>query len=194
MSENFVFAGYLVQGPFPEDIPGREGFRVATMDNGIRSVHPEFATPAFEDVNGCVNPTILRAHKPDIGCYPGWVLSGYAIERRMCDWLMSTRIAPGNSVQTKYKRYEYARYIKRQEDGLQLLGYDVIDGQIDFLSLLNNCAYSVLDVERMAGRLNDYALLDSYDYACLFVDSARRDTDLSPHNELPVVWQVWGRR
>jgi len=40
--------------------------------------------------------------------------------------------------------------MKRAEDGLELLGYEVLDAEDTFLSILNDCDYTVEEVRQMA--------------------------------------------
>lgn len=192
MEDCFTFAGYMVQEQFYEKLPSRKGYRLATMDTCLRCLAPQFSEPMFCEVGGCVNPTVLMVRPPSVSLLPGYVLSGYAIETQVIRMLESELTLPDGTVQ-RYERYGYARHLVRGDDGLRLLGYDVMDGDVnmEYLSIMNDL-YSIEETRTMAGELNRFGLLDDYGTAKKFAISAKNDANQDPHCEMPVVWQVWG--
>lgn len=81
-------------------------------------------------------------------------------------------------------------------DGLQLLGYEVMDGDLnmEYLSLVHDCGYSVKEVTAKAGGLNGFGLFDSYENAKQFADFAKTQAEFDAHHENPIIWQIWGSR
>lgn len=188
----FVHAGYLVQEPYETGIPHRQGFALATMDTGFREVPAALEKPALHKVGERTNPTILLLDPPDMTAYPGYVLNAYALESVWIDRL-TMDFGVRQAHEKAPTRFAYARGLTRCEDDLQLLGYEIMDGMFEFLSILNNCGYSVEQVRLAAGPLNHYGMFDELETAQKFVDFARKDPQLDPHNEAPIIWQVWGQ-
>src|SRR5207245_1428319 len=113
-----LFVGYLVQEPYLVD-PRFPGMRLATID---RKIHPELDRVRYEDIGGVPNLTRFLTYLPDMARYPGYVLNGYAID------LARVVPEPGlNGSRTYPSKYEYAKHWVRPQDGLRLLGYDLVD-------------------------------------------------------------------
>ena len=78
-----------------------------------------------------------------------------------------------------------------------LLGYEVEDAEIHFLSILNNCGYTVDQVRKMAGTLNEYSLFSSLDEAYRFIEAIKTDRDqpnMCPSTATAFRVQIWGQR
>src|SRR5450432_1995100 len=162
ISSNFVFVGYLIQEPYWREWPKREGYRVASIE---RESHPEFNKYQWNQINGADNPTRFLTEFPHLELLklephkctsrfhkknPGWVVSGYAFAQ---DVVHQRKLI---SVDKKHEMLEfgYALKMSRGIDDLKLLGYDVLDANDKdwaFLSILNNCDYTVEQVREMAG-------------------------------------------
>lgn len=91
--------------------------------------------------------------------------------------------------------FEYATHLRRGHDGLVLLGYDVEDVEIPFLSILHNCGYTIEQVREMAGSLNAHGLFDSDAEANRFIEAVKTDprnpTSIPDHGK-GVAVQIWG--
>jgi hypothetical protein len=177
----FYFAGYLVQEPFWTKWPGREGMTVASIE---RSVHPEFKM-TWDEVNGLQNVTRFHLALPDMHRFPGYRLGCYLVEAEGLETVQWTA-QEGKPMRV----LEYAPFIQRADDGLKRLGYEVVDCEIEAISILNNCGWSLKQIEPVAGRLNEHALFDTYEQARLFKEFLREEPD-DPHS-LGAVFEVWG--
>lgn len=204
MSE-FIFVGYLIQEPYWKDWPKREGYRVASIE---REFHPEHNRHKWDNVQGIENPTRFLTHFPHLEALPlephrcqsglhkqspGWVVCGYAVPREVAEQPRTITIK-GREV-TLYD-FRYAMKMQRSADDLKLLGYEVVDEGDMFLSILNNCDYTVAEVHAMAGPLNQYSLLSSVEEAERFKEAIKTDP-LNPHivpdHNRGVIVEVWGR-
>jgi hypothetical protein len=121
---------------------------------------------------------------------PGWVVSGYALPE---DVVTNRTITSSDKKQTLVE-FAYSQKMHRK-DNLKLLGYEIVDHYDLFLSILNNCGYSVKQVGEMAGQLNEYSLLPSIEDAERFKESIKTDPNnprvIPDHNE-GIILQVWG--
>lgn len=202
--KNFVFVGYLIQEPYWKTWPQREGYRVASIE---REFHPIFNKHQWDEVHGIQNPTRFLARRPHLEnlslephqCKsvphrqsPGWVVSGYALPKEVVEQRMIT------SIDKKHSLVEFAYATKMQRDGddLKLLGYEVVDEDDLFLSILNNCGYTANQVREMAGSLNEYSLFPSLEDAERFKEAIKTDPTnpkIIPDHNRGVIVQVWGR-
>jgi hypothetical protein len=159
MTTNFVFAGYLVQEPYLTKWPRREGMQVATVE---RDLYPEFKRE-WEQVGGVLNTTefhVALPKKPE----GSWVINGYGVERGAIERVHWSKAAGGSAPKT----FEYALHLHRTKDGLTLLGYELVDCNIERLSVLNNCGYTLDEIRREAGDLNEFALFSDPQQAQAF--------------------------
>ena len=67
--------------------------------------------------------------------------------------------------------------MKWRDDGLELLGYEVIDSVIHRLSILNNCGYTMEQVEANVGPLNRFSLFNSARGARKFQEYIKTETE-----------------
>lgn len=184
---DFLFAGYLVQEPYLTNWPRREGMRVATIE---REVHPGFQH-RWEQVHGVLNTTEFDTTLPKEP-EPGWVVNAYAVERAAVELVRwSKSVGNGHTVMT----FEYTLHTTRADDELILLGYEVVDAEIERLSILNNCGFTVGQVLTMAGPLNEYGLFSSLADAGRFKEAIKTNPIdakvIADHNRGFIV-EVWG--
>jgi hypothetical protein len=182
---DFVFVGYLVQEPYPTSWWKRPRRKLASLEN---DVHPSLEQPQWEIVNGVRNQTGFLIRPPDMAKYPGWLLCAYAIERDAIDRIRVQMV--DRSVRCPLA-YEYALHLKRGDDRLRRMGYEVMDARIDRLSILNNCGYEVEEVEIFGGPLNQYCLFDRLEDAKRFRENIRTKTPNDSHSD-GVIFEVWG--
>ncbi|MGB7280936.1 MAG: hypothetical protein WBE13_01640 [Candidatus Acidiferrum sp.] len=183
MTTNFIFVGYLIQEPFWRRWPGREGYRVASIE---REWHPKFNKYQWSKIDGVDNPTRFLTELPDLDRLPlephdcksqmhkqspGWVVSGYAFPQDVIE----QRTMVSTDGKQKLLEFGYAPKLQRAADGLKLLGYEVLDADDIFLSILNDCGYTVEQVREMAGPLNEYSLLPSLAEAERFKEAIKID-------------------
>ena len=183
---DFVFVGYLVQEPFVRNWWMRDGKRLASLEN---TVHPSFGFQ-WQSVKGVLNLTEFLLVPPDMSKFPGWLLYGYSVER---DAIPRLRVKMPDRIMGPL-RYEYALQLARADDGLKLLGYEVIDATIERLSVLNNCEYSIEEIEANAGRLNEFSLLETVEDARKFqryIKTETADHHVDSHSD-GVIFEVWG--
>lgn len=174
----FLFVGYLVQVPYLVDEQS-PGLRIATID---RPVHPALDHVRYEMVGGIPNVTRLLTELPDMVQYPGYVLNGYAIER--------SKVAPEVGLDGKTifpSKYEYAKHWRRPDDGLRVLGYDVVDEPAHPFSILHSGPYTLPKINLECGTLNNFGLFDNIEAARCFCKFIRHD-----NQEEGTVWQIWG--
>jgi hypothetical protein len=201
----FIFIGYLIQEPYWKAWPKREGFRVASIE---REFHPRFNKHQWKEVQGIESPTpfltqfphledlSLEPHRCQSGLHkqsPGWVVCGYAVPREVAEQPRMITIR-GREV-TVYD-FRYALRIQRNSDELKLLGYEVVDAGDTFLSILNNCDYTVEQVREMAGSLNEYSLFSSVADAERFKEAIKTDPHnpkVIPDHNQGVIVEVWGQ-
>lgn len=201
---DFVFVGYLIQEPYWKAWPQREGYRVASIE---REFHPKFNKHQWNTVQGIENPTRFLTRFPHLDeltlepheCgsvlhkqSPGWVVSGYALPR---DVVEKRTITSADNKQ-RLLEFQYATKMERNGDDLKLLGYEVVDEDDLFLSILNNCGYTVEQVSEMAGPLNEYSLLSSVADTEHFKQSIRtdpRNPKIIPDHSRGVPVEIWGR-
>lgn len=201
---NFVFVGYLIQEPYWKAWPKREGYRVASME---REFHPRFNRHQWDTVQGIENPTRFLTRFPNLDelalepheCgsvlhkqSPGWVVSGYGLPQDVVE----KRTITSTDNKQRLLEFQYATKIQRNGDDLKLLGYEVVDEDDLFLSILNNCGYTAEQVREMAGPLNEYSLLSSVADAERFRESIRtdpRNPKIIPDHNRGVIVEVWGR-
>jgi hypothetical protein len=89
----------------------------------------------------------------------------------------------------------YALHLVRAKDGLQRLGYEVIDAEIERLSILNNCGYSIEEIEANVGRLNEFSLLETAEDARKlqrYIKTETADHHVDDAHSDGVIFEVWG--
>jgi hypothetical protein len=185
---DFLFAGYLVQEPYLTNWPRREGMKVATIE---REVHPRFQR-RWEQVRGVANTTEFHTALPQEP-EPGWVINAYSVERDAVETVRWSKVDDGGQ---SPRTFAYALYAIRADDGLKFLGYEVVDAEIERLSILNNCGYTVEQVSEMAGPLNEYSLFSSVAHAERFKEVIKTDPKnpgIIPDHNRGVIVEVWGR-
>jgi hypothetical protein len=195
MNENteFLFVGYLVQERYVSGWWKREGKRLASLEN---TVHPLFEKPQWKTIGGVLNTTEFLLTPPDISKFPGWVLCGYSIERGAIPRLRDEILDPQRGRMPGPLTYGYAVHLTRSEDGLERLGYEVMDAKIHRLSILNNCGYTVEQVEENAGPLNRFSLLETAHDARRFQEYIRTETEdhhVDDGHADGVIFEVWGK-
>ena len=201
---DFIFIGYLIQEPYWKAWPKREGYRVASIE---REFHPQFNKHQWDTVQGIENPTRFLTrfpHLDELALEPhecgsvlhkqssGWVVSGYALPRGVVE----KRTITSTDNKQKLLEFQYAMKMLRNGDDLELLGYEVVDKDDLFLSILNNCGYTAEQVQEMAGPLNEYSLLSSVADAEHFRESIKtdpRNPKIIPDHNRGIVVEVWGR-
>ena len=199
----FIFVGYLIQEPYWQSWPKRAGYRVASIE---REFHPEFNKPQWKTVQGIENPTefltefphldalSLELHRCQSGLHkqsPGWVVSGYALPQRV----VKRRTITSTDHTSSLLEFAYAMKMQRDNDHLKLLGYEVVDEDDLFLSILNNCGFTVEQVCSMAGPLNENSLFSSPKDAQRFkaeIKTDPRHPGIIPDHNRGVIVQVWG--
>jgi hypothetical protein len=142
-----------------------------------------------------VNLTEFLPTPPDISKFPGWLLYGYSVEREAIPRLRVAILDPQKGRIVGPLRYEYALHLVRADDGLKRLGYEVIDAQIERLSILNNCGYSIEEIESNVGRLNEFSLLESVEDARQFQRYIKTETaghHVDDAHSDGVIFEVWG--
>lgn len=192
-NSEFTFVGYLVQEPYVTNWWKREGKRLASLEN---TVHPSLEKPQWQKVEDVINPTEFLLSPPDMSKFPGWVLCGYSIEREAISRLRDEILDPAKGRMPSPLRYEYALHLRRNEDGLERLGYEVSDAIIHRLSILNNCGYTLEQVEANAGPLNRFSLFDSLHDAQRFQKYIKTETEdhrVDDGHADGVIFEVWGR-
>lgn len=200
----FVFVGYLIQEPYWTAWPEREGYKVASIE---REFHPRYNKHHWNEVGGMLNPTPFLTQFPHLESLslephrcqsrlhkqsPGWVVCGYAVPREVAK--QPRMIGLRNRELTLYD-FRYALKMQRGADGLKLLGYEVVDRDDLFLSILNNCGYTIQQVEVMAGPLNSYSLFSSSEDAERFAEAIKTDPsnpNIIPDHNQGIVIEVWG--
>ncbi len=198
-TDSFIFVGYLIQEPYWREWPKREGYLVASIE---RESHPELNKYQWNRVDGEANPTRFLTEFPHLESLklelhkctsrfhkknPGWVVSGYALPR---DVVEQRKLV---SVDKKHEILEFGYALKmiRGIDDLKLLGYEVLDQEDLSLSILNDCDYSVREVQEMAGDLNKYSLFSSTLDAEKFTEAIKTDP-LNPTHNQGIILEVWG--
>jgi hypothetical protein len=179
----FIFVGDLIQEPFWQSWPGRAGYRIASIE---REFHPEFNQPQWTKVQGIENPTVFLTQFPHLEdlslephwCQsllhnqsPGWVVSGYALPQSV----VKRRPITSTDHTSSLLEFAYAMKMQRDNDHLTLLGYEVVDEDDLFLSILNNCGFTVEQVGAMAGSLNEHILFSSPEDAQRFKEAIKID-------------------
>jgi hypothetical protein len=205
MSGNFIFVGYLIQEPYWRTWPKRDGFQVASIE---REWHPKFNKYQWKKIDGVDNPTRFLTEPPDLkklvlephDCKsvfhkqaPGWVVSGYAFPQEVIE----RRKMVSTDGKHELREFGYALRFKRPTDGLELLGYEVLDEDDIFLSILNNCGYTVEEVRDMAGPLNEFSLLSTVEDAERFKQAIKADPlnpNVIPDHNRGIIVEVWGQR
>jgi hypothetical protein len=203
-TRSFTFVGYLIQEPYWTAWPMREGYRVASIE---REWHPLLNKYQWNKVNGSENPTRFLTEPPDLtklalephDCrsllhrrFPGWVVSGYAFPQDFVE----RRTMTSSDGKHALLEFGYALNLRRPADNLNLLGYEVVDADDIFLSILNNCGYTVERVREMAGPLNEYSLFSSQGDAERFEESIKTDPvnpGIIPDHNRGVIAEIWGR-
>ncbi len=203
-TDNFIFAGYLIQEPYWREWPKREEYRVASIE---REFHPELNKHQWDKVDGIENPTRFLTRLPHLENLslephqcgsvlhkrsPGWVVSGYAFPQNVVEQRKITSTDKKHSL----VEFGYATKMQRNGDQLKLLGYEVVDEDDLFLSILNNCGYTVEQVREMAGPLNEYSLLSSVADAERFKEAIKTDPKnpkVIPDHNRGIIVEVWGQ-
>ena len=142
-----------------------------------------------------MNLTEFLLTPPDISQFPGWLLYGYLVEREAIPRLHVEILDPQKGRIVGPLRYEYALHLVRADDGLKRLGYEVIDAKIERLSILNNCGYSMDEIESNVGRLNEFSLLETVEDARKFQRYIKTDTadhHVDDGHSDGVIFEVWG--
>jgi hypothetical protein len=189
----FTFVGYLVQERYVSGWWKRDGKRLASLEN---TIHPSLEKPQWLTVEDVINPTEFLLTPPDMSKFPGWVLCGYSIERDAISRLRDEFLDPQKGRIPGPLRYEYALHLRRCEDGLERLGYEVSDAIIHRLSILNNCGYTIEQVEANAGPLNQFSLFDSVHDARKFQSYIKTETEdhhVDDSHSDGVIFEVWGQ-
>lgn len=200
---NFIFVGYLIQEPYWKTWPKREGYRVASIE---REFHPIFNRHQWDKVSGIENPTRFLTRLPSLESLPlephqcgsvlhkqspGWVVSGYALPQEVVEH----RMIISTDKKNRLVEFRYATRMQRNGDDLKLLGYEVVDEDDLFLSILNNCDYTADQVREMAGPLNEYSLLSSVADAERFKEAIKTDlknSKIIPDHSRGIILEVWG--
>lgn len=94
------------------------------------------------------------------------------------------------------QEFGYSLKLNRSTDGLKLLGYEVLDVDDLWLSILNNCGYTIDQVREMAGPLNEYSLLSSLTDCGRFIEAIKTDPKnpgIVPDHNSGVAVEVWGQ-
>ncbi len=194
---NFTFVGYELKKKFSIPV---EDFKVpstcVTMDTSLSKRHPQASELKWEEINGILNATYLRIYLEDLEkVYSGlseedknnYCIFGYSVETENMNFIVQD-MKDGDIVQSVPK-FAYAEKGKINiSKSFKLLGYEVIDASIEWLSAQTNCSYRLNEIERF-GLLNEYNLFTEYQNAKLFRDFA--DIDASEHSPFSV-WQIWG--
>jgi hypothetical protein len=188
----FVFVGYLIQERYVRGWWMREGKRLASLEN---TVHPSFEKAQYQSVAGVLNLTEFLLTPPDTSKFPGWILCGYAVEKEAIARLRVEMFDPKKGKTPGPLRYEYALHLVRGEDNLKRLGYEVMDAKIERLSILNNCGYSIPEVEENCGRLNEFSLFETVENARKFQQYIKTETEehhVDTGHADGVIFEVWG--
>lgn len=188
----FVFVGYLIQERYVKGWWKREGKLLASLEN---AVHPSLEKPQWQTVGGILNPTEFLLAPPDMSKFPGWILCGYSIERVAIPRLRDEILDPVKGRIPGPLRYEYALHLTRSSDELERLGYEVTDATIHRLSILNNCGYTVEEVEEHSGPLNKFSLFDAVHDARKFqryIKTETNDHHVDDAHADGVIFEVWG--
>jgi hypothetical protein len=189
---DFVFVGYLVQERFVRNWWKREGKRLASLEN---TVHPSFEKPQWRSAGGVLNLTEFLLTPPDMSQFPGWLLYGYSVEREAISRLHAGMLDPQIGRFAGPLLYEYALHLVRADDDLERLGYEVMDAKIERLSILNNCGYSIEEIDANVGRLNEFSLLETVEDARKFqqyIKTETADHHVSDAHSDGVIFEVWG--
>jgi|SRR5580700_1160130 hypothetical protein len=190
---DFVFVGYLVQERYLRNWWKREGKRLASLEN---TVHPSLEKPRWQSVRGVLNLTEFLLTPPDMSHFSaGWILCGYSVEREVIPRLRVEIRDPQEGIILGPLRYEYALHLVRANDGLRRLGYEVIDSKIERLSILNNCGYSIEEIEANAGCLNEFSLLETVEDARKFQRYIKTETEnhhVDDGHSDGIIFEVWG--
>ncbi len=188
---DFVFVGYLVQERYVRNWWKREGKRLASLEN---TVHPSFEKPQWQYVGGVLNHTEFLVAPPDMSKFPGWLLYGYSVEKAAIPRLRVEMLDPQKGRISGPLRYEYALHLVRADDGLKRLGYEVTDAKIERLSILNNCGYSIEEIEANVGRLNQFSLFEGVEDARKFrryIKTGTADHHVDDAHSDGVIFEVW---
>jgi hypothetical protein len=124
---------------------------------------------------------------------PGWVVSGYSFPRSVVEQRKITSMDGTVTLQ----EFGYALKMQRSKDDLGFLGYEVVDEDDLFLSILNNCGYTVEQIQKCAGLLNEYSLFGSIVDAERFKESIKsnpHNPKIIPDHNRGIIVGVWGRR
>jgi hypothetical protein len=92
--------------------------------------------------------------------------------------------------------FAYALKLQRGADGLKLLVMRCWMLKTLWLSILNDCGYTIDEVREMAGPLNEYSLLSSLAGSERFVEAIKTDPNrpgFVPDHNCGVVVEVWGQ-
>jgi hypothetical protein len=205
MSE-FIFVGYLIQEPYWSAWPKRQGYRVASIE---REWHPRYNKHQWNQVQGIENPTPFMTQFPHLKALslephrcqsrlhtqtPGWVVCGYAVPREVAE---QPRMITIRGREVVLYDFRYALKMQRSADDLKLLGYEVVDQDDVFLSILNNCGYTTDQVRTMAGPLNEYSLLSSVKDAERFTEAIKtnpENPEIIPDHNQGIIVEIWGPR
>ena len=175
--ESFLFVGYLVQEPYLE-IPAYAGIKWASIS---RDIVPSLDKFEYDKFAGLCNVTKFLTYIPAMSRYEDYVLNGYAIE------LESVLPEIGLDGSTLPSRYEYAKHWDRPNDGMVVLGYDVVDEPCHPRSYIFSGDYELDEISKNAGPLNEHGLLSNLEEAELF-----RKYILEDDQSVGTIWQVWG--
>jgi hypothetical protein len=189
---DFVFVGYLVQERYVSGWWKRESYHLASIEN---TAHPTLEKRQWSRVDGVLNATEFLLTPPDMSKFDGWILCGYSIERSAIARVRDVILDPQKGAMPGPLRYEYALNLKRTSDGLNFLGYEVVDAKMDRLSILNNCGYTVEQVEANAGPLNRFSLFSTAHDARKFqqyIQTETEDHHVDDGHADGIIFEIWG--
>jgi hypothetical protein len=124
--------------------------------------------------------------------FPGWLLYGYSVEREAIPRLHVEILDPQKGRIVGPLRYEYALHLVRANDGLQRLGYEVIDAKIERLSILNNCGYSIEEIEANVGRFKMSSVCWKPLRMLGYIKTETADHHVDDAHSDGVIFEVWG--
>jgi hypothetical protein len=196
----FLFAGYELRKRFA---PTLAQFKVpsscVTMDTGLCGLHPTTADRTWEVIEEETNSTTLRYDLSTLDrVYGGLTLAeqsryciyGYSIETERAK-LVEQETIGAKGIRGTSLKFAYAEKARAQiNDRFVLLGYEVVDASIEWLSGQSNCGFSYRDLEAF-GPLNALNLYVTEASAKAFRDHA--DHIVSEHAPF-AVWEIWGSR
>jgi len=169
------------------------------MDTGLCKLHPKTTDHAWEVIEGETNSTTLRCDLSSLERLleelppteqSEYCIYGYSIEAERAKIFEQASIDANGTHRVSLK-FAYAEKARMQIDNrFLLLGYEVVDASIEWLSAQSDCEFSSGDLEAF-GPLNRLNLYVSEASAKAFRDHA--DKTVSEHAPF-AVWEIWGPR